>query len=321
MNNMSMNGEDNTADILVSSATELLIGDSPSQRAEAARNLGRTGNKIAATYLIQALADKAPEVRLAATQVLGDLGDPRAIEPLTRLLDSETSPLVDRSVIAGALAVLQGTNSREVQSAEDASMPATEMNTSDQVQADEPQAPNNSEFTEVWPAKEASILDLPDDEAESLAESYRRAAAERQLLEEARRRSNEEASRRAAEELLRLEAEAESISRLQEALTRRRSELEIAGRRAKEEESKLSELEVQVQAEESAREKAKSEYAQAQAEARRQTAEAKARTAELQRRINEQQHSDAENQRSLERLIRLREDAAKEHREEDERLR
>jgi len=108
---MNQNGENNPSDLLINSATELLIGASPAQRAEAARNLGRIGNRLAATYLIQSLSDKAPEVRLAAVRVLADLGDPAAIEPLSKLLVSETSPMVDRSAILGALAVLRGRNS------------------------------------------------------------------------------------------------------------------------------------------------------------------------------------------------------------------
>ena len=115
---MNQNGENNPSDLIVNSATELLIGASPAQRAEAARNLGRIGNKLASTYLIQSLSDKAPEVRLAAVQVLADLGDPAAIEPLSRLLAGETSPLVDRSAILGALVVLRGRNSTEALPAE-----------------------------------------------------------------------------------------------------------------------------------------------------------------------------------------------------------
>src|SRR5215831_13285967 len=113
---MSQNGEHNTPDFLVKSITQLLIGESPAARAEAAHNLGRTGNRFAAKYLIQSLSDKAPEVRMAAAQVLADLGDPAAIEPLHQMLDRETSPLVDRAVIARALAALQGTESADIPS-------------------------------------------------------------------------------------------------------------------------------------------------------------------------------------------------------------
>ena len=280
---MSTNYANNPSDILVNTVTELLIGKSSAQRAEAARNLGRTGNRIAATYLIQGLSDRSPEVRLAAVEVLADLGDSRAIGPLSQLLDTETSPLVDRSVIIEALAALRRTNSSVVPSSEvtplelvSTSAPSTlitplepvssspiDMDTSDDIQADDPQAHNLVKSIEVWPAQEAaietphlpdavsldpvrqdegeslaesneassradeellhlateaeSILETPPylpeavsadplvlgDEGELMADSYRHAAAERQLLEEARRRSNEEASRRAAEELFR----------------------------------------------------------------------------------------------------------------------
>jgi hypothetical protein len=231
--------------------------------------------------LIQGLYDKAPEVRLAAVEVLADLGDPAAIGPLNKLLDIETSPLVDRSAIMAALELLRGTDAAdsppaEVKSLELVSAPAIDPDTSDPIPADNPENHNILDLPEVRPSEEATIETsapapasaisvspvVADDDGELLAQSYRRAAAERQQLEAARRRSNEEASRRAAEELFRLEAEAESIARLQEDVTRRRSELEIAGSIAKEHEAKLSEIEAQLQAEETAREKARAEYAQ-----------------------------------------------------------
>ena len=331
---MSQNPENNTSDILVNSITELLVGNSPAERAQAARNLGRTRNKIATTYLIQGLSDRAPEVRLAAVQVLSDLGDPAAIEPLSKLLDSER-PLVDRSAIVGALDALRGTNSLDDQPAEVKSLTPVssspiEIHTSDHVQADDFQAHNVLDLTEVWPAG-LKMSEVPqaisispvvgDDDGELLAQSSRRAAAERKQLEEARRRSNEEASRRAAEEMLRLETEAEVVTRLQENIARRRSELEVAGRVAKEEQARLGEIEAQAEAEEAIREKAQADLAQLEAEARGQTANAKARIAELHRRITEQQHRSFESELSLERLIRLGEEAAKQHQAEEERLR
>jgi hypothetical protein len=329
---MNQNGESNSSDLLISSATELLIGASPAQRAEAAQNLGRIGNKLAATYLIQGLSDTAPEVRLAAVRVLADLGDSAAIEPLSRLLVSETSPLVDRSAILGALAVLRGRNSTDVPADVNPSEPASTWPMDMQTSVDAAPAQRLSDFTEAWPSKEDAIeiRDLPepssaapvvwDYEGERLAESHGRAAAERELLEEARRRSNEEASRRAAEETLRLETEAESISRLQEDLTRRRLKLEIAGKIAKEEEATLSEIDVRIQTETVAREKALTEHAHLEAESRRQATEARVRIAELQRRTTEQQDRAVENQRSLERMIRLRDEGASQHRAEEERL-
>jgi HEAT repeat protein len=63
---MSQNGANNPSDILVTSITELLIGPSPTQRAAAARTLGRTGNKFATSYLIQGLFDKARQYHAIA---------------------------------------------------------------------------------------------------------------------------------------------------------------------------------------------------------------------------------------------------------------
>ena len=60
------------------------------------------------SYLIQALSDQAPEVRLASVRVLAELGEPKAIEPLTKLLETETSALVDRATIIEAIEALRG---------------------------------------------------------------------------------------------------------------------------------------------------------------------------------------------------------------------
>src|SRR5882762_775105 len=98
---MSKPETDTLTDQLVTGVRDLLSGNSVELRAEAARNLGRTHSKIAAWYLIEVLSDPAPEVRLAAVEALGEIGDPAAIEPLSKLLDSET--LIDRSIILRAM--------------------------------------------------------------------------------------------------------------------------------------------------------------------------------------------------------------------------
>jgi len=76
---MSKPETDALTDLLVTAVSDLLIEDSPAHRAEAARRLGRTNSKFAVWYLIQALSDQAPEVRLAAVEALGEIADPAAI--------------------------------------------------------------------------------------------------------------------------------------------------------------------------------------------------------------------------------------------------
>ena len=79
------------SDVLTTAVTDLLVGDSSAKRAEAARRLGRTHSKFAVTYLIQGLSDKAPDVRLAAVEALGEIGDQGAVDP------KRTSGLRNRS--------------------------------------------------------------------------------------------------------------------------------------------------------------------------------------------------------------------------------
>jgi HEAT repeat protein len=71
---------------------DLRTADSPAERAGAARKLGAAGSRVATAHLTAALFDSAPEVRHAAVEGLGQLGDPAAIGPLNDLLVRETSP-------------------------------------------------------------------------------------------------------------------------------------------------------------------------------------------------------------------------------------
>ena len=61
---------DTFSDVLATAVTDLLLGESPALRAEAARTLGGTESSVAATYLIRSLSDSEPEVRLAAVEAL-----------------------------------------------------------------------------------------------------------------------------------------------------------------------------------------------------------------------------------------------------------
>src|SRR5438128_2725669 len=82
---------------------DLLTGDSAATRALAARKLEVFGNSLATPHLITALSDSAPEVRRAAVEVLGHLGDAAAIDPLNALLRRETSEQVPETAIQHAI--------------------------------------------------------------------------------------------------------------------------------------------------------------------------------------------------------------------------
>ena len=70
---------------------QLRTGDSPAERAAAARKLGVVRSPMATAHLIASLHDSAPEVRRASTESLAQLGDPAAIPSLNELLSRETS--------------------------------------------------------------------------------------------------------------------------------------------------------------------------------------------------------------------------------------
>ena len=82
---------------------QLRTADSPAERAGAARKLGAVGNSEATPHLIAALDDGAPEVRRAAVESLGQIGDPAAIAPLNELLLRETSRQLPAAVIRHAI--------------------------------------------------------------------------------------------------------------------------------------------------------------------------------------------------------------------------
>src|SRR5947208_56290 len=94
--------ENSLADLLVTAVSDLRVGDA-GQRADAARKLGRSRSRIAASYLIEALSDKEPEVRREAVEALAEIRDPAAIEPLQALLDRETDPLISKTFVLDAI--------------------------------------------------------------------------------------------------------------------------------------------------------------------------------------------------------------------------
>ena len=109
---MSVLDANNTSDALVSTVSELLLGESPEKRARAARDLGRTQTKTAVIYLIQALRDQSEEVLVAAAESLAESGDPSGIAPLKKLQDDNRLSDQGRSVISAAIASLERSTSQ-----------------------------------------------------------------------------------------------------------------------------------------------------------------------------------------------------------------
>jgi hypothetical protein len=66
-----------------------LQSEDPVQRREAAKRLGRRGNREAVRPLCEALKDESWRVRSCAAQSLGVIGDPWAAEPLIEALDDK----------------------------------------------------------------------------------------------------------------------------------------------------------------------------------------------------------------------------------------
>ncbi|HEV2903617.1 MAG TPA: HEAT repeat domain-containing protein, partial [Pyrinomonadaceae bacterium] len=111
-------------DLLVTAVSDLRIGHTAAQRAEAAHKLGRAQSRIAVSYLIEALSDSAPEVRNAAVEALGEICDQAAIDPLRSLLDRETSPVVSKAKIRQVIGRIKGDESKKTESS--ISLPMTD---------------------------------------------------------------------------------------------------------------------------------------------------------------------------------------------------
>ena len=82
---------------------DLRIGESPNERAAAARRLSFVRDREATPHLIGALDDSSPDVRRAAVEALMDLRDPSAIGPLNSLLQTESDRKVPRPLIKHAI--------------------------------------------------------------------------------------------------------------------------------------------------------------------------------------------------------------------------
>src|ERR1051325_8271377 len=326
---MNTSGSPNLSDLLVRSISDLLAGNTPEQRADAAVRLGQTRSRAAVSYLIKALADTAPEVRLAAVNSLGEIGDPASIDPLKRLLESETSELVSRAAILSAISKaeqpkpelstrpqtatlndLLGASYQKIESTLRA--PSAALKPSDAESEIGRYADNV--FRETVALGDAS------QKRQHLDEVYRHAAEQRELLEQTRRRAYEEARRHAEEVLRSLEADEESLAQFQQDLAARRVRVKEAKKAAAAEESRLRELEARLATEQASRRQLEEENLRLQTENRARVEAERNRRQRLEMETAEQQQRDSEHEASLERIGRLRTESEAYYREQSELL-
>src|SRR6185437_4939193 len=284
------------ADVLVTAIRDLRFGTSVAQRVRAVQSLASVRSQVAAGYLIDALSDDAPEVRATAVEALAELENPSALEPLRSLLERETNPNVDRAI---SDAIDQIETALAIKSAAGPAGGAR------------PPAPRLDATSNTASARVDSALDqLGAEEAcQRLEDVYRRAAEERQLLEQARRRSADETRRRLEEEQARLQAEEESLAHLSADLERRQTQIEQARLVAEEDAHRISALEEEVRVNEANRALVQQETIRLEAELRRQIELEREHADEIRREKTEHQRLAEEYERSLETLRQLHAEA------------
>src|SRR6266404_612874 len=263
---------------------DLRTGDSSTERSAAARKLGILGDMLGSAYLIDALYDSAPEVRRAAVESLGQIGDAAAISPLNDLLEREKSDQLPESVIRNAINSIAITEIKRIPEPDDAAIPAAEepVEANQRTEAHDAfmqfietlnrqglgfesldhVAPESSAvLPPVVPAENESSIADKELNLEQEEEALRRAADE---LE--RRRLEAGAARQKAEEEARLKAESEAQARAEmesriraEDEARKRAEEEALKRKAEEEARIRAEQEGRARAEEEARTRAQEE--------------------------------------------------------------
>ena len=78
---------------------EGLSAENPALRVEAAKMLGRIRDRAAGVPMVHLLKDSDPQVREAAAETIGYVGDPPALHALVRLLEDEATRDVAADVL------------------------------------------------------------------------------------------------------------------------------------------------------------------------------------------------------------------------------
>src|SRR3989440_268619 len=331
---------------------QLRTGDSPAERAAAARKLGVVRSPMATAHLLASLHDSAPEVRRASTESLGQLGDPAAIPPLNELLLRETSGQLPEAVIRHAINSIAVTEARSPTKQQTPALPvvAKPAATSDAKMQEPAATPNPkkqkheifAEYLSSFEPREgigspaSDMLAPHNDVDKTLDATEERLRREEEALRKAaealdQKRLEAAAARRIAEDEARIKSEREAQARMEveariraEEEARRRMAEEAARKRAEEETRIRTEQEAQSRAEEEARRRAEEEaQTRATEEARLRAAiEARIRAEEEAKHREEEElraGAAAEAHRAAE-DARVRREAEERHRVEEARL-
>src|SRR6266545_3380157 len=243
--------------------SQLQTADSAAERAAAARKLGVVRDPKASPYLIALLQDGAPDLRRAAVESLGQIGDPAAIAPLNELLLRETSRQLPEAVIRHAI------NSITVTEAQRPCVPASPAQLdlpapkreifADYLSSVEPCALLSNSTPSLVPVSSVT-LSSADNSLEAAEEELRQEEAALRKAADAleRKRAEAETARTKAEEEARMKAECEAQVR-KEIEARIRAEEETRRRMAAEAERQKAEEEARVKAEQEARSRAQEE--------------------------------------------------------------
>src|SRR5437868_9648747 len=189
-------GAEDLTDLLVTAVRDLRIGDTDAKRADAARKLGSARSSLAVGYLIEGLSDRSAEVRRAAVEALSEIGDASAVEPLRSLLEKEIDPLLQSNTIVAAIAKIRAAETAETSEGfmkpTISSLPAGPKTDPEDLATRSDRSDMRAQETLQKAFNETPAGLRAEDARQRLEDTYRRAAAQRQLIEKARRQSIEE---------------------------------------------------------------------------------------------------------------------------------
>lgn len=274
-----------TFGFLSEATSELRTADSPAERAAAARKLGVVRDSGGTSQLIESLEDSAPEVRRAAVESLGLVGDPSALPALNALLLRENSRQLPPALIRHAINSIGVHESALPSVSESPAAPVSEPHHVEPLEIRSEKLAGGSRLDaasdylialEQRSSPAAPVVSaIPFPPSPSVTRNFEadeeRLSQEEEALQRAadaleRKRADAEIARRKAEEKARLKAESEAQVRLEieaqiraEEEARTRMAEEGARRQAEEEARVLAELDARKRAEEEARQRAEEE--------------------------------------------------------------